>query len=181
MGYLKKVRSLINKMVERLCVIIVITMVIVVAAQVFWRYALSNSLSWSEELARYLFIWLTFLGAEVTLRRKGHVAFDSIVKLLKGMTSLIVRVLIDLIIIGFSLIVLVSGWQLVNATWNQPSPALGISMGYVYIVIPVAMAIITINTTVSMLNRICYRSKEKEDVEESEVKVMLATSKLAQK
>lgn len=166
MGQLNKLRLLMNRSVEIFCIIIVIVMVTVVTAQVFWRYVLSDSLSWSEELARYLFIWLTFLGAEVTLRRGGHVAFNSIVDLFKGIPNLIARVIIDLIIIVFSIIVFVSGWQLTAAAWNTPSAALGIIMSYVYIVIPITMALVIMNTTVVMVQRIKNETKENKSIDE---------------
>lgn len=49
---------------------------VVIAASVFWRYALNDALSWSEEVAKYMMIWMVFTGAPIALRQGGHVAIE---------------------------------------------------------------------------------------------------------
>jgi TRAP-type C4-dicarboxylate transport system permease small subunit len=158
MNALNKFWNRVNGVVEAILYLLVIALVVVVAAQVFWRYFLENSLTWSEELARFMFIWVIFLGAEVTLRKKAHIAIDSLVNSLKGIPQLILSLLIDLIIIIFAVIVLYSGIELVQATLNQYSSALHISIGLVYSAIPVSMALMIVNLVISIIGKIKNQS-----------------------
>ncbi len=160
MRHLSNLLKGINKLTEILTIFIIVVLVIVVAAQVFFRYVLSDSLSWSEELARYLFIWVTFLGAEITLRYKEHIGLDFLINNLKGIYKLILSLFIDLIIIGFATIVLISGIELTQSTLNQYSSALGIPVGLVYLAIPVSMTLMIINVIHSMVNKVIKRSTD---------------------
>ena len=65
-----------NTVIEQSLLGLGILMIGVVAAQVFFRYVLNHSLFWSEELARYILVWLTFLGASVAYRRGVHPRID---------------------------------------------------------------------------------------------------------
>jgi TRAP-type C4-dicarboxylate transport system permease small subunit len=147
-----------NSFFEKLTMLMIIVMVIVVFAQVFWRYVLHNSLSWSEELAIFLFMWVTFLGAEIVLRKGNHIAVDALINTLKGIPKLVLSILIDLVIIVFACIVLVSGIQLTISTFNQPSAALNISMSWVYAAIPVSMAMMIMNTSYSCIKKLIIKS-----------------------
>lgn len=82
--------------------------VIIMFAQVFFRYVLNNSLSWSEEIVRFLFIWLTFLGAALNIRDKWHIGVDFFITLLPKRWSHKV-LLFDLIIMLIFLLFLVGG------------------------------------------------------------------------
>ena len=76
MKLLKEVSSVCNTWVERSLAILGITMAAVIILQVIFRYVLNHSLFWSEELARYLLVWLTFLGASSAYYRKVHPGID---------------------------------------------------------------------------------------------------------
>ncbi|HSC71435.1 MAG TPA: TRAP transporter small permease, partial [Candidatus Methylomirabilis sp.] len=56
------------------------TMVVVTTLGVFFRYVLNNALPWAEEADRYLFIWLSFVGASITMRHKAHIAVDLLLR-----------------------------------------------------------------------------------------------------
>ncbi|MBZ4645296.1 MAG: hypothetical protein PWR27_198 [Petroclostridium sp.] len=157
MSFLNKIRLALNSFFEKLTVLIVIAMVIVVFAQVFFRYVLHNSLSWSEELAIFLFIWLTFIGGEIVLRNGGHIAVDALLNTLKGIPKLVLSIFIDVVIIVFACIVLASGIELTISTVNQPSAALNVSMSWVYAAIPVSMTMMIINTFYSFITKLIVR------------------------
>ncbi len=158
MSHLNRVRLSINRFSEFLVITMIIVLVVVVAAQVFWRYVLSNSLSWSGELSRFLFIWVIFLGADITLREKAHVAVDSLLNSLRGFPKLLLSILIDIIIIGFTVIVFFSGLDLVQITWSQPSSALNIPTGLVYMAIPISMGLMTMNLLYSIAKKLKDRT-----------------------
>jgi TRAP-type C4-dicarboxylate transport system permease small subunit len=79
------------KVVEMLVFFFFALMVILVFAQVFNRFVTNNTLTWSEELSRYLMIWLTFLGAAIVYREDGHMKVENLVNALKGSANKIVR------------------------------------------------------------------------------------------
>ena len=67
---------------DRLLALILGSLVVIMFIQVFCRYVLNNSLSWSEELTKYLFVWMTFLGGALCLRDKIHIGVDYFVSFL---------------------------------------------------------------------------------------------------
>ena len=76
MSALEKLSATVNGWIEYSLFGIGMSMTVIVAVQVFFRYVLNQSLFWSEELARYLLVWLSFLGASVAYRRKAHPGID---------------------------------------------------------------------------------------------------------
>ncbi|GAE27736.1 hypothetical protein JCM9140_3893 [Halalkalibacter wakoensis JCM 9140] len=79
---------------------------------------------------------------------------DSLLQKLKGKAKLFLSLFIDLVVIGFAIIVFLSGMELVQSTANQPSVALNISMSWVYMSIPIAMALIIFNTVFEIVEKI---------------------------
>ena len=78
MSILVKLSRSVNKWIEFVLFGLGLSMSIIVAVQVFCRYVLNHSLFWSEELTRYLLVWLNFLGASVAYYRKVHPGIDVI-------------------------------------------------------------------------------------------------------
>jgi TRAP-type C4-dicarboxylate transport system permease small subunit len=74
---------------------------IVVFAQFFTRYVLNDSLAWTEEIARYLLMWVTFIGAAIAMRRRTHIGVEVLEHFLPGSFAPYLRAIIDLITIGF--------------------------------------------------------------------------------
>lgn len=62
--------------VDILLAIVILLIVLIMSVQVLFRYAFNNSISWSEEVVRYLFVWMTFLGAAVCFRDRMHIRVD---------------------------------------------------------------------------------------------------------
>ena len=107
--------------------------------QVFTRFVLSNPSSYTEELARYLLIWIGLIGAAYASARQLHLAIDLLPRALHGRSRMALDVTIRLVVAGFALAVLVyGGFMLVRITLGlgQTSAALRIPMGWVYAVIP---------------------------------------------
>ncbi len=83
-----KQTSLLTKCLDRLADTLLATLsagiICIVLAAVFFRYVLNHSLSWSDEMVRYLFVWFTMLGAAVTLREREHIRVDFFVEKLSA-------------------------------------------------------------------------------------------------
>ncbi|WP_422448002.1 TRAP transporter small permease [Thermoanaerobacterium sp. DL9XJH110] len=138
MTFLKKIDEFFEKINITIGSILVIAMVVVVVLQVYYRYVLHNSLSWSEELARCIFAWVTFLGADIALRKGAHIGLDLIEKKLNNGQKTVLKYIKNFIIGFFSAAMIKTGIEVVSITMSQNLPALQIPTGYVYVAIPFA-------------------------------------------
>lgn len=120
---------------EAIIVALISAMSLLIGVQVFMRYAMSASLSWSEELSRYLFIWLTYLGVAFAVRRDAHIRVTMLVSIFPPRLQLATRILTHVIFAGFAAFVMYQGWFMVERTFRfgQTSASLGIPMGFVYL------------------------------------------------
>lgn len=120
------------------CFVLMAAMVAVIFVQVIARYALSDSLSWSEEVGRYLFVWMTFLGAALAVRNRLHVSLDMLVTRLPPGGQRICWVISYASMFVFTLILIYGGYAFVLRGSRQTSAALQMPMQYVYLVLPVS-------------------------------------------
>ena len=126
--------------------IIMAVMVFNVLWQVFTRFVLNDPSSFTDELARYLMIWVGVLGAAYISGKNMHVAIDIISNKLSTKNQQKLNIFVHSIVIIFSVLVLViGGFRLVyiTAVLNQNSPALHIPLAVVYAVIPLSGLLIT--------------------------------------
>jgi len=105
---------------------------------------------WTEELAIYLLVWVSLLGASLTYAEKGHLGVDYFVGKLDPDAQRMAAVVVELCVLVFALYPLgYGGWVLVVDTLSsgQVSPALGIGMGYVYLAVPLCGAFFALFAT----------------------------------
>ena len=134
-------RQKIDTFIASLLTLIMGLMVINVLWQVFTRFIMSNPSSFTDELARYLMIWVGVLGAAYVSGKNMHVAIDVLSNKLTEKKQRNLSLIVHGIVILFSLLVLViGGFRLVyiTAVLNQNSPALHIPLAVVYAVIPIS-------------------------------------------
>ncbi len=110
-----------------------VLMTIIVAWQVFCRYVLNDSPSWTEPGAVMLMSWFIFLGAAVGVRENNHMGFDVLLYALPPSAKKWLRMISDIVIFSFGLGMIWYGFALVQLTWNTKLPALGISGAWDYI------------------------------------------------
>lgn len=138
-------REKVDKVVERCLVIILGVMVVNVLWQVFTRFVVGTPSSFTDELARYLMIWLGLLGAAYVAGKNMHVAIDYFAQRSSDKTRKNLSFIVSLIIILFCLVAFViGGSRLVYITYilGQNSPALQIPLALVYIIIPISGVLI---------------------------------------
>lgn len=131
----------INKFTGYLVSFLMGLMVLDVSWQVFTRYVLRKPSPFSEELAGFFLIWVSLLGAAYAFFKKAHLGIDILTSKLNGFRKQCAEVAVQLVIAFFAFLVMViGGMRLMAITFrlNQLSPALGIPMGYVYLIIPVS-------------------------------------------
>jgi len=110
-----------------------VVMTVFVAWQVFCRYVLNDSPSWTEPGAVMLMSWFIFLGAAVGVRENYHLGFDVLLYVLPKSGKRWLRMISDLVALAFGIGMIWYGGQLVALTWNSTLPSLGISGGWDYV------------------------------------------------
>ncbi len=133
--------AILDRMLLALLALLMAGAVLNVLWQIMSRYGLGDPSPWTDELARYLLIWFGILGSAAALGRNAHLAIDLLPKKLPRKLLLPLDVGVDLLVGSFSVGVLIfGGSRLVKMSFDlgQYSPAMGIPMGAVYVVIPIA-------------------------------------------
>lgn len=120
-------------------------MMVWVFVQVITRYVFGFTPSFGEELARYMFVWIVFLCLPVVAKKGGHMAIEMVTVRLRGMPLKVCRIIADSFTIAFLVLMVYQGALMVDRASFQTSPALEISMSWVYIVIPVGCFIMLLN------------------------------------
>ncbi len=109
-----------------------------VIGQVVLRYVFNSPMTWSEELARYLFIWCAFLGWIIASRRGGHLAMTFVAERLPPRVEAVLAVVIALATLFFAWILGSRGLKLVTNNWDIENVAVPFTLGVVYLIVPVA-------------------------------------------
>ena len=134
-------RKKVDYILGRFLALLMAIMTLDVLWGVFTRYAMGNQASWSEELARFLLIWIGILGAAYASGQQMHLAIDLVSHRLNQKSRRRLRIFIIFLILFFAISVLVvGGFRLIYITQvlGQTSPALQIPMTFVYVVIPLS-------------------------------------------
>ena len=111
-------------------------LVITTFLQVVFRYVVNLSLSWADELARYVFVWLVFSGLVVSFARGEHAIMNFVVDLYRGRFKSFMLALIDLLIFGLFVVLTISGVMLMSVSVGQSTAGLGIPKMVVYAALP---------------------------------------------
>ena len=143
-------------------IVISVVMVIVTLSQVIFRYVIAAPLPWSEELARYCFVWIVFLGGAIGLSRGIHLGVDLFVNLLPKAVRRGLDTLTYAIIAAFAATIIYASYPVINMNMFQRSPALGVQMSWIYVAIPISMALIFLICAERVWAGL-FRRHEKED------------------
>jgi len=119
-------------------------MFVVVLAQVVFRYVLAHPLPWSEELARYLMIWVACLAASEAYARGNHVGVTLIVNAVRPSLRKIMILIIHLAVCVLMGVVVYQGFALSFMVGDQRSPAMEVRMTWPYMAVPVGAVFIFI-------------------------------------
>ncbi|MDE2731469.1 MAG: TRAP transporter small permease [Bacteroidota bacterium] len=144
----------IDRSLAAILIALMIAMVITVSWQVITRYLLNSPSSYTEELATYLLIWISLLGAAYALRVRAHLGIDILVRQMGPQRRRQMRFAAYLVVILFALVALVFGgsWLVyVTLDLNQLSAAFQVPIGYVYLVLPISGLLMTHYSVIAML------------------------------
>lgn len=154
---MKKFTDLLVQSLVFFCALCMMGLTIVVLLQVISRH-LQISLTWSDELARFLLIWLTFSGAALAIDYKMHLSVNFLVDLAAEAVQKYIKYFAYTVIIFFQMILVIFGFKLSLISIDNLSPTMQWSMGLVYLVIPV--------TAIISIYLVIYRLLTSDDKEE---------------
>lgn len=132
---MKKILSFLDEHFEEYLLIAILgIMSIVICYQVFMRYVMAASLSWSEELARYLFIWMAYIAISYGVKMKQHVSVEAFTLLFPEKHRYIFDIIGDLVFSIFSVLVLYYSWGVLQGQiqMGQTSPGIQCPMFIIY-------------------------------------------------
>ena len=142
---------------------IIIVFTALVAAQVVSRYIFNNSITWSEQAARYLFIWMILLGMPILYRHKEHVRFDMIQERFPEKTRDVLKIVIDILVIAFAIFYGYWAIKYCIAIKGKLMIGLGLSQVYVYAAQPVGAFLLMIFAADSAVDELKALLKKKKE------------------
>ena len=148
-------KLIIDRILGIFLVLLMTLMVFAVTWQVFSRYALQSSSSFTEEVARYLLIWIGLLGAAYISGQRQHLSIDILGPKLVEKNRIRLRIGINILIIGFSFFVMIVGGSnlvYVNYLLGQTSAALNIPLGTIYLALPISGFLVIVYKIIELLN-----------------------------
>jgi len=132
--------------------ILILVMLGVVLMGVFYRYIAYQALSWYDEFAGYILVWVTMYGSVVGLARGKHICFETLVEKLPQGKQRVVEAFNTLCVLGFSLVLLVSGWVLVREMAEETAVSIPeVKMVWIYSVMPISGALMVLIGVVQLI------------------------------
>jgi len=130
---------MLQSLIDRLCrllsaimVVFLALMVVMVFGNVVLRYGFNSGITMSEELSRWLFVWMTFLGALIALRNHAHLGTDTVVSRLPVLGKKICLGLTHVLMLYLCFVMFRGAWQQTVINWGTSSAVMEVSMGYFY-------------------------------------------------
>ena len=138
---MKKLNDLLFQLCRIMLIIMIPAMTGIVFVQVILRYVFLSPLSWIEELARYLLVWISCFGAAYAVKKGEHIAVMFMNKMFKGYMKSALTILIHALVIMFFMVCFIKGIGLSIRQWNVVTPALQIPRTLPYLGGPLSFAI----------------------------------------
>lgn len=144
---MKTINNILDKLLQNVLIGLTVLIVIAVSWQVFARYVLQSPSSVTEELARFLLIWIGLFGAAYAYRMDSHLGLDILTNRMNPKNQRFAALFSNLTVLFFSAYVMIlGGLSLVGLTMDpsQISASLEIKMGYIYLAVPISGGLISI-------------------------------------
>jgi TRAP-type C4-dicarboxylate transport system permease small subunit len=157
MGQGNHMLKLIDKNLEEVLLVFLLSLMsLLIGVQIIMRYVVGESLTWSEELARYCFIWATYIGVSYAVKMGAHIRVDAVTNMLPASTRRYVNLFSYFMFIVFAALVMKEGYALTAKifSFGQKSSALGLPMGYVYMAPAVGFALVIFRILQKMVEEV---------------------------
>ncbi len=161
MNTLNRVDSKLVNGIDYLCIAIIIVMLVSISYQVLARYIFNSPTFWSEEVARFLIVWLTMLGsASLIKEHDGHISVEYLVDRLPPKMKIAISFVRDLLTLGMCGVLGYYGMQLVEIGGRTHSSGSGVPMSYPYFAIPIGALLIAVVLLLSRLGSLAESPQE---------------------
>ena len=147
MAGLARLTAALDRCACRLCVALFAVILGTMVLQVGFRYLLNAPLVWTEELARYLYIWACFLGAPIALRRGNHIAITLAVERIPGRGARLVAVGVQAVAIFFLIELAIQGTRLALRSHTLMAITVPIPWSVIYLAVPLSAVLMLLQTT----------------------------------
>lgn len=149
--------KVLNKVLEIVLAIMVAIMVLGCFWQVFTRFVLNNPSKYTEELLRYMLIWLTMLGVPYAYGKESHLSINLLTKSFSQKGNLATKIGIEILVLFLSAFVMVAGgWMVTMNSAGQISPAMNLPMQVYYVCVPIGgvlMIVYSLNRLIGFLKQ----------------------------
>jgi len=153
---MKKIIIFISKINEKIATFFVGLLVFTMILQIFFRKILNNSLSWTDEFASYMLVWIALFGSVMALFEGKHIAINLLVKKLRYPFSNICRITAYLVMIIFCLLIFFYSIPLLQKTLNVYAISLRVSKAVIYSALPITMFGMILILINDILNEIIF-------------------------
>jgi TRAP-type C4-dicarboxylate transport system permease small subunit len=143
--------DLVLKLTLIICGCLLLAMVVIQALGVVFRFVLHDSLSWSDEISSYLFVWLTCLGAACGVKLRVHPEVKALADRLPAFTQNALHDITDVAIAALGIVFVVYGGDMLVLMGTETASSLPISMVYPYLAIPVGGALLILHAVVRIV------------------------------
>lgn len=134
---MRKIENAIMKITGAFLAALMFIMMIDIFAAVVVRYVLHTALNFSEELGRYTFVWIVFIGMARCVASDAHVALDLLLNALNGNMVKYLKTVIYVFCMSFFTALTIAGWKICELGSRQKSATMRIPMNYIYLCIPI--------------------------------------------
>lgn len=156
-----------NNAEEIIIVAMFAAMVAVIFFQVIMRYIFNNSLPWSEELGKFFFVWISWLGISLGARYGEHIKITMLVDRLPFRAAQVLNILSEIIVIGICVVTLYYGVSLVMSQMATHYSGIKISVSWGYLAVVLGCGLMTIRSIISTIRSVKYLIKGAPPVEEA--------------
>lgn len=154
----KPINALINA-VQWLAGTLFLTLFLVNILRITLRYFLGISWLWVPDFSRLLFIWIVFLGTAVLYAREEHLEMDYFINKMKTSLQTKLKVLIDIFLIFFLVILIIKGIEITRVRMRIPFDTWELPTGYAYLAVPACSCLMFVITLVKLVNHFSKRRK----------------------
>lgn len=137
---LKKIERGLDAIIQPVVFAGMVALIGVITLQIISR-VLFSAVGWTEEVSRFLLVWITFLAATLAFQRGRHIAVTFAVDALPGRLRQVARIIATLSVIAFLVALMIIGYRYMQVQSFQKSASLQLSMTYVYAIIPLSAAV----------------------------------------
>lgn len=155
MTALRRLAAVLNRAIDATLAIGMLLIAAILFLQVIQRYGFRAALPWPEELAGFLLVYVSLLGAYRALASDGHMAFEVIPRDTTRPVLVLLRILGQLLVVIFLLVLVYGGVELAALAGAQPSTALRLPMSVPYMITPVAAALMAAASVLRLVDLAC--------------------------